>query len=162
MEEQNYTKENIEQLLYEKRERLKELGAINETTNVLKTDKPLKEKLQQICNIIPLAWQYPENAVARIRFSGNEYVSKNFCETQWVQKKNFETIDDKEGFIEIFYLKEFSNLDEGPFMKEERHLINNLSVIISGYLNTLLGKELLKKIIKKMIVKKMILRINLI
>jgi len=149
MEEQNYTKENIEQLLYEKRERLKELGAINETTNVLKTDKPLKEKLQQICNIIPLAWQYPENAVARIRFSGNEYVSKNFCETQWVQKKNFETIDDKEGFIEIFYLKEFSNLDEGPFMKEERHLINNLSVIISGYLNTLLGKELLKKNYKK-------------
>ena len=149
MEEQNYTKENIEQLLYEKRERLKELGAINETTNVLKTDKPLKEKLQQICNIIPLAWQYPENTVARIRFSGNEYVSKNFCETQWVQKKNFETIDDKEGFIEIFYLKEFSNLDEGPFMKEERHLINNLSVIISGYLNTLLGKELLKKNYKK-------------
>ncbi len=145
MEEQNYTKESIEQLLYEKRERLKELGAINETTRVLKEDKPLKEKLQQICNIIPLAWQYPESTVARIRFSGNEYVSKNFIETPWMQKKNFETIDDKEGFIEIFYLKEFPNIDEGPFMKEERHLINNLSIIISGYLNTILGKELLKK-----------------
>ena len=158
MEEQKYTKESIDQLLYEKRERLKELGAINETTNVLKTDNPLKEKLQQICNIIPLAWQYPESTVARIRFSGNEYVSINFCETQWVQKKNFETIDDKEGYIEIFYLKEFPNSDEGPFMKEERHLINNLSIIISGYLNTLLGKELLKKNHKKEDDKKEILK----
>jgi len=149
MEEQYYTRESIEQLLYEKRERLKELGAINETTNVLKSDKDVKEKLQEICNIIPLAWQYPEHTVARIKFSGHVYVSKHFKETAWVQRKNFETIDDKEGFIEIFYLKEFPVIDEGPFMKEERHLINNLSIIISGYLNTILGKELLKKNKKK-------------
>jgi CheY-like chemotaxis protein len=145
MEDQNYTRESIEQLLYEKKERLKELGAINETTNVLKSDKPVKEKLQQICNILPLAWQYPEHTVARIKFSGSVYVSKNFKETPWFQKKNFETIDETEGYIEIFYLKEFVTIDEGPFMKEERHLINNLSIIISGYLNTILGKEILKK-----------------
>ncbi len=136
--------EEIQRLIFEKKERLKELSAINQTTSILKQDKPIEEMLREICSILSLAWQYPEYTVARINFGGNSYTSPKFKETPWVQKKLFETIDDKEGSIEIFYTKEFPAIDEGPFMKEERHLINNLSLIISGYLNTITGKNLLK------------------
>jgi len=136
--------EEIRQLLFEKKERLKELGAINQTTSILKQNKPVEEMLGELCSIIPLAWQYPENTVVRITYGGSQYTSPKFKETKWVQKKLFETIDAKEGSVEIFYTKEFPVMDEGPFMKEERYLLNNLSAIISGYLNTITGKNLLK------------------
>jgi hypothetical protein len=140
----NIRPEELQRIIFEKEERQKELNAINQTTAILKGGKTIEEMLQEICNILPEAWQYPEHTVARIGFGGNYYVTHFFKETSWVQKRMFETIDDKEGSIEIFYLKEFPVIDEGPFMKEERHLINNLSVLISGYLNTILGKNLLK------------------
>jgi len=144
LDDEFYEPEEIKRLLFEKKERLKELNAINQTTEILKGNKPIEDMLQEICYLLPPAWQYPEFTAAKIKFGKREFVSHNFRETKWVQRRMFETLDDKEGTIEIFYLKEFPIIDEGPFMKEERHLINNLSVLISGYLNTILGKNLLK------------------
>ncbi len=143
------SQEEIKKLLTEKRERLKELGAIHKITGILKEEKPIAEMLQKIVQVLPPAWQHPENTIARIRYGNEEFVSKaGLKETKWVQRKTFETIDGKEGCIEIFYLKEFPEQDEGPFFIEERHLINNLSSLITGHLNTQLGKNLLKQAIK--------------
>ncbi len=140
----NYKPEEIQQLIFEKKERLKELNAINKTTEILKGNGSIDDMLQDICFILPPAWQYPEYTAARIKFGKQEYITSNFKESKWVLRRLFETIDDNEGVIEIFYLKDFPVIDEGPFMKEERHLINNLAVLITGYLNTILGKNLLK------------------
>ncbi len=138
--------EEIQRVLYEKRERLKELGAINNATLILREDKPIPEMLKEIVEVLPPGWQYPEDTVARIRYGADIYLSSdNFRETQWYQRKTFETIDGKEGFLEVFYLKEYPAMDEGPFLMEERHLINNLAGLISGNLNTHIGKLLLKK-----------------
>lgn len=140
------SKDEIRQLLSEKRERLKELGAINQTTRILKQDKPVEEMLQEICQILPAAWQYPEDAAARVVYGEKNYHSSGrFKETSWFQKKTFDTIDGKTGCIEMYYLSEHPQADEGPFLIEERDLINNLSTLISGYLNTFIGKELLQK-----------------
>ncbi|MCX6243660.1 MAG: pyruvate, phosphate dikinase [Bacteroidetes bacterium] len=132
---------DVEKLLYDTRERLKELTAINETTTIIKRNLPIQETLQAICQILPNAWQYPEDTVARIRFDEMECTTRNFAETEWKQEQSFETIDNLTGIIEIFYLKEFPQIDEGPFMKEERSLINNLGSLIEGYLNGVKGKE---------------------
>jgi hypothetical protein len=138
--------EEIQRVLYEKRERLKELGAINNATLILREDKPIPDMLKEIVEVLPPGWQYPEDTVARIRFGSDVYLSSdNFRETQWFQRKTFETIDGKEGCLEVFYLKEYPEMDEGPFLMEERHLINNLAGLISGNLNTHIGKLLLKK-----------------
>ncbi|MFN3555657.1 MAG: PEP/pyruvate-binding domain-containing protein [Bacteroidales bacterium] len=144
------SREEIQKLLAEKRERLKELGAINQTTRILKQNKPVPEMLQEICKILPGAWHYPDDTVARIHYGNRHYVSSSkFRETRWYQKKSFETIDGGEGLIEVFYLNQHPDIDEGPFMIEERDLINNLSSLIAGYLNTYIGKELLQKTISK-------------
>jgi hypothetical protein len=140
------SQEEINKILAEKRERLKELGAINQTTRILKQDKSVDMMLKEISEVLPPAWQYPNDTIARIKYGGKIFLSsERFRETPWYQKKSFETIDGKEGSIEVFYLNNHPNLDEGPFMIEERDLINNLSSIISGYLNTFIGKELLHK-----------------
>lgn len=126
-------------------ERLKELSCINQTTTILRQGKSIEEALQQISLILPRAWQYPEFTEARITWGDKKFVTGGFKETQWVMKQPFETIDNKDGMIEIFYQKSFPKLDEGPFLKEERHLIENLGSMISGYINSIQGKQIITK-----------------
>ncbi|MCX6250034.1 MAG: pyruvate, phosphate dikinase [Bacteroidetes bacterium] len=132
---------DLEKLVYDNRERLKELAAINETTTIIKKNKPVPDTLYEICQVLPKAWQYPEFTVARIRFEEMFFTSPDFIETQWNQEQYFETIDNQHGSIEIFYLKAFREEDEGPFLDEERNLINNLASLIEGFLNGVKGKE---------------------
>lgn len=143
------TKETFHKLLSENRERLKELRAINLTSELIAESKPIDETLQEICHILPKSWQYPRYTAVRISYEGKVYVSKKFKETEWVQKENFVTIDNRKGTIEVFYLKEFPKIYEGPFLKEERHLIINIGKLISGYLNSFKGREMYNRNILK-------------
>ena len=132
---------NLDKLIYDNRERLKELKALNDTTAILKKGRNVEETLNEICHILPAAWQYPEDTAARIRFDDMEFTTPNFTETEWKQVQKFDTIDNAEGEIEIVYLKEFPVADEGPFLSEERSLILNISSLIEGWLNSIKGKE---------------------
>ncbi len=132
-------------MIAERKERLKELTCINETTQIIKENRSIGETLTQISEILPRAWQYPEMTVARIWFEGKEYTSKGFREGDWRQSQKFETIDSRKGAIEVFYLKQFPELDEGPFLKEERQLIENLASIISNYLDSQEARKILQK-----------------
>jgi hypothetical protein len=136
------TKEVFNILLAENRERLKELSAINQTSQIIAEGRSINETLQRICNCLPKSWQYPKYTVARITFEGKVYTSKKFDNTEWCQQENFVTIDNKKGTVEVFYTKEFPKLYEGPFLKEERHLIINIAKLISGYLNNIKGREI--------------------
>jgi hypothetical protein len=139
------TERGLKKVIYEKTERLKELSCINQTTSILQSEKSIENALKRIVYIMPDAWQYPEYTVARIIYDGKEYLSPNFNVSKWRQRQPFLTIDDKVGEVEVFYTKEFSDIDEGPFMKEERDLINNLSSLICNYLNSLQGEVAIKK-----------------
>ncbi|MEI6435158.1 MAG: PEP/pyruvate-binding domain-containing protein [Bacteroidota bacterium] len=134
---------------YITRERLKELTAINQTTAILRTGKPIEEALHQICLLLPKAWQYPESAVCRIRYGNIEVKSPGFRESEWTQKQSFETIDNYQGYIQICYLKGYQPSFEGPFLEEERHLMINLANLITGYLNSLKGKAILRRTMHK-------------
>lgn len=139
------TQEGLKEILYEKTERLKELSCINQTTSILQSEKSVENALKRIVYILPDAWQYPDHTVARISFDGKEYMSPEFIVTKWRQRQPFLTIDDKFGEVEIYYKKEFPDIDEGPFMKEERDLINNIATLICNYLNTVQGEVAIKK-----------------
>ncbi len=152
------SEEDIQRLIAERKERLKELTCINETTQIIKENRSIGETLTQISQILPRAWQYPEMTVARIWLEGEEYTSLGFREGHWKQSQKFETIDSRKGEIEVFYLKEFPELDEGPFLKEERQLIENLSSIISNYLNSQEALKILHKTMEEDTVRQEITR----
>ncbi len=139
------TEMGMKKIMYEKTERLKELSCINQTTSILQAEKSLENALKQIVYIMPDAWQYPEHTVARISYDGQEYTSPGFMVTKWRQRQPFLTIDDKIGEIEVYYTKDFPDMHEGPFMKEERDLINNISSLICNYLNSRQGEVAIKK-----------------
>lgn len=139
------TRDVFRKLHYENNERLKELKAINQTATIIDEGRSINETLMEICSILPQSWQYPKYTVARIKFEGNSYTSLNFFETEWVQRENFVTIDNKKGTIEVFYLKQLPLADEGPFLNEERNLLTNIARLISGYLNNYKGREIIHR-----------------
>jgi len=134
----------FKRLVHEQRERLKELGCINQTTYILKEGKPIEETLQQIALLLPAAWQYPEYTVARISFMNKDFESREFRESKWKMIQDFNTIDEETGIIEIFYTKEFREEQEGPFLKEERDLIQNIASLITGYVNSYKARDLIR------------------
>ncbi len=140
------TRFDFKQLMENKTEREKELGAINQTTKIISQGGDLDRSLKKIVNVITGSWQYPDHTVARIIYDDKEYLSDRFKESDWKQEQSFVTIENKEGKIEVFYLVAFPELDEGPFLKEERDLINNLATVVAGYINSIKGKDKLEQL----------------
>ncbi len=140
---------SLNKILAENKERIKELMCINKTTALIKENKSIEETLKHIALILPNAWQYPDNTFAEIEYRERSYTSNKFESTEWGLSQNFETIDGESGSINIYYNQKFPKADEGPFLDEERDLINNLANIISGYINSHLAKKILKKKIEK-------------
>ena len=131
-------------LLHDQQERLKELACINQTTSIIKEGKPVEDTLQQIVMLLPDAWQYPDYTVARIKYMKMQYTTSSFRETPWRMSQEFSTIDGGRGSIEIFYTREFQVEYEGPFLKEELDLIRNIGSLITGYINSIRARELLR------------------
>jgi len=144
MDKFNNNDPEYKRLLHEQQERLKELACINRTTSVLKEGKSVEDALQQIVLLLPAAWQYPEYTIARIKFMNKVFETSNFHETGWRMYQEFTAIDGEKGSIEVYYTREFRGEDEGPFLKEERDLILNISGLITGYINSYKAKDLFR------------------
>jgi len=135
----------LNKLLSENNERLKELGAINRTSRLISEYRSVDETLNEIVYIMSQSWQYPHWTAVKIWYEGKEYQTAGFKETVWSLSENFVTFDDKKGYIQVVYLKEFPKAFEGPFLKEERDLLINIAKLISGYLNNSKGREIYRK-----------------
>jgi len=130
-------------LKIQNRERRKELDAINYTTQIVKHGLPVDETLQSICNMLPRAWLHSDWAAARIKFQEKQYASLNFAVTQWGMNEQFATIDNKKGSIEIYYLRDFEQSGGPVFLPEEKNLLSNIARLITGYLNSFKGSEII-------------------
>ena len=110
------------------KERLKELDCLYGISKIVEIpDISLEEIFRRTVKLIPDSWQHPEIAVCRIIFDGIEYKTHNFNKTKWSQSSDI-IIDGKHiGNIEVCYLKEMPDSDKGPFLKEERLLIDALA-----------------------------------
>ena len=109
-------------------ERVKELSCLYNISNLVqKYDLSLKEILEGTVSLIRPAWQYPEITCARIILEDQTFRTKNFKETTWKQTCNIVVGGRKAGTAEVFYLKEKPESDEGPFLNEERKLIDSIA-----------------------------------
>ncbi len=112
-------------------ERIKELNGLYGTLELLAdTDQPIQAQLQRMVKTLTLAWQYPNICLCRIRIGGDVFQSEAFAETPWVQTSPILVDGAPVGGLEIHYLEERPELDEGPFLREERKLIDTLAAAI--------------------------------
>jgi len=109
-------------------ERAKELNCLYGISNLI--EQPgisLEEILQGTVDLIPPSWQYPEITCARIILESQEYRTNNFGDTIWGQTSDIVIHGEKIGSLQVFYLEEKPESYEGPFLKEERSLINAIA-----------------------------------
>ncbi|MBN2722886.1 MAG: hypothetical protein JXR95_02315 [Deltaproteobacteria bacterium] len=107
------------------KERVKELTCLYGITKV--SENPgisLEAMLQLVVEKLPPGWQYPSITVARLILDGITYATFNFDSTIWSLKSDIIVRGEIRGFVEVVYLEERETLDEGPFLREERNLIN--------------------------------------
>jgi signal transduction histidine kinase/DNA-binding response OmpR family regulator len=123
-----HAEEVLKQKTHDLGERVKELNCLYSISDLVeKPDVALDEIIQGIVDIIPVSWQYPEVTCSRILLDGQEYKTENFKETYWKQTSDIFVYDQLLGFLEVCYLEEKPEIDEGPFLKEERDLINAIT-----------------------------------
>ena len=109
--------------------RNKELNCLFGISEAIRKAKggSLREILRDIVELIPSAWQYPDDACAQIVLDGEEFSTIDFKETVWKQASDILVNDRVAGVLIVCYLKEFPETDEGPFLKTERKLIDTLA-----------------------------------
>jgi signal transduction histidine kinase len=123
-----------DEILHKLHERVKELTAIHKTARILQNQsRPVQEILDEVLRLIPPAWQYPEITVASISYKDSEVSTANFSETQWMQTATLDTSETDLGTIRVCYLESRPEEDEGPFLKEERDLIESLAEMLRSY-----------------------------
>ncbi len=117
------------------RERIKELSCLYDINKIIQNKQfSFDEVIQNIADILPLAFLLPQYASARIILDSREYRSKNYRESQINIKTPVKVWGEEKGFIEITYV-----FDKQPattdifFLKEEISLLETVAAEISKF-----------------------------
>jgi hypothetical protein len=126
-------------------ERIKELNCLYGISNLFENqDVSLSWIMQRAVELIPAAWQYPENACARIRLDGGQYTTRNFKPTRWRQNTRIILNERHVGDVEVYYIQEPPNLGGSPFLDEEERLLRAIGERLSKVLWLKQSEEALK------------------
>lgn len=110
------------------RERIKELNCLYGIARLAERHHDsMEDFLRYLVDFLPPSWQYPDIACARIIFEDKTFKSRNFKITKWRQIAPIKIYDELAGEVAVFYLEERPAADEGPFLKEERILIDEVA-----------------------------------
>lgn len=137
------------------RERIKELNCLYGIARLseLHSDS-IDDLLRELVNFLPSSWQYPEIACARIMFQGKTYKSNAFRVTKWRQFSRILLYNEPVGEVAIFYLEERQAADEGPFLAEERVLLDAVAERIGAAAMRIFAEQELQETNKQLIVER--------
>ncbi len=135
-----------ELLLHNLSVRIKELNCLFSLSNLV--EKPgvqFDEILHVMVEVMRISWQYPDISCSRIIYNEREYRSKNFKITKWRQTADIFVDNEKLGIVEVYYTKKMPDIYEGPFMEEERALIDAVASRLGRYVERENAYDNLKK-----------------
>ncbi|MFO7751456.1 MAG: helix-turn-helix transcriptional regulator [Desulfobacteraceae bacterium] len=113
---------------HELNERIKEINCLYGISKIVEQDDiSLEEIYQQVMTLIPCSWQFPEITCAQCIIHGKVYQTDNYKDTCWKQSADIVAYHDVIGVINVCYLEKMPDSYEGPFLKEERSLLNAIA-----------------------------------
>ena len=141
---QKRAEEERRRLFHDMRERVKELTCMYEIAKAIQKRGSLEELFSEVSRLIPPGWQYPELTRAKIVFEDKEYLAAQFEETEWKQSSPIVVGGRRLGWVEVYYLEACPEIDEGPFLKEERQLLDGLAMFLGEAIERKRGEDELK------------------
>jgi hypothetical protein len=124
-------------------ERVKEISCLYSIVNLMgdRSYPSEEEKLKDIVRLVPTGWHCPQDACARVTLWGKDYKTDNFQDTPWKQVSSIIVNEEPAGTLAVGYLKEKPVREEGPFLLEERTLIN----VVARLIGEIMAPKLKKK-----------------
>jgi len=121
--------------LWALRERAKELRCIYKVAAALsRREEPPQVVFRWVLDAIPPAWQHPHDTTARIEYLGRTHALPDFVDTPWRLRSPISVWRTPVGAIEVHYKQKKAIAWEGPFLREERELLDNIAHRIGEYL----------------------------
>jgi len=112
----------------EMRERVKELSCLNQLARLAaRPELALDSILEDCVKILPPGWRYQDIASARIILDDRTFALPDFPESGQRLTAPIVTNGRRRGTVEVAYLKVMPELDEGPFLSEERNLLDTIA-----------------------------------
>lgn len=116
-------------------ERVKELECIHGISRLFdRREATIEETLQAIVEVIPLAWQYPEVAEACIRLRDDAFQTEGFRDSRWQHSSPILVRDEVVGRLTVCYRSERPMSDDGPFLAEERNLLDTIAQRLGSFI----------------------------
>ena len=108
-------------------ERVKELNCLHSISESVRTRETMEEILQDVTEVIPPSWQYPQITGSKITLWDKEYKTENYKDSQWKLSSDIRVNKKIAGKIEVCYLEKTPESDIGPFLNEERILLDTIA-----------------------------------
>ena len=134
-----------EHLLRDLRERVKELDCLYGIARSAAAKESLDEVARDTVSLVPPGWQYPEITRCKVRIGEKEYVAEPFDETPWKQTSDIVAGGEGCGRVEVYYLEERPTVDEGPFLAQERSLIDGIARVLGQAVERRRAEEALRE-----------------
>ncbi len=126
--ERKKAEEDLQESMGELEERVKELHCLFEISRLVeKRGLAFDEILRGIVNLMPPAWQYPDITCARMDLNGKQFQTANFAESRWQLSSKIIVHAVPSGELTVCYLEERPPRDVGPFLIEERALLDAIA-----------------------------------
>jgi len=108
--------------------RMKELACVYALAEAMRTSQSIQDVCKGLVRLVPQAWQYPEQARARVILDAEEYASEPVGETPWGQSAVIVANNVARGMVQVFYPSTFAPPNnQEPFLPEERRLLDTLA-----------------------------------
>jgi formate hydrogenlyase transcriptional activator len=122
--------------MYDLGERVKELTALHQTARLLEDEQiGVDGLLAQLAALLPPAFQYPEITEASVTYGTTVVRTPGFVDTPWTMTSGFTTRDGVRGELNVVYREARAEASEGPFLREERSLMNSLAEMVASTLD---------------------------
>ena len=137
-------KEPLDPALKALQERAKELDCLYRIDEILgRYSEPCDEVFNEIVDTIPPGWQFPDSCAVAFTIFGRAYGWEGARTSRWVQTASVRVRKEIFGEIFVCYTEEKPDADEGPFLAQERKLLDTIADRIGFHLTEWLaqGKE---------------------
>ena len=118
----------IQQLVDSLQERAKELNCLYRVDEILGAPtRSIAEVCHEVVEALPPGWKYSGACAVRLSLNEDRYQTANFEETPWFLTAPVLVEGQEVGTLSVHYTEEMPTADEGPFLKEERKLIDTIA-----------------------------------
>ena len=112
--------------------RVTDLECLNRISHLRgETDSSLNDIFLKAAGLIPSAWLYADEAVSRIVFDGRQYAIRGYPYGKESLRADILVEGKKRGFVEVCYIQDKPVLEDGPFLKDERDLLEIIATELS-------------------------------